>query len=131
MTTETESLESVEMALAERFPSMRQSPYAVGAPYRKPDSILAGRDWVPNVTTDGLLEALWASHEIRFFHDWHPVYGDPDHPEDWKEHPEDMYEWVCRLDKNNVAPTPETHFEEFGSTAHEALCRAAKKALET
>ena len=112
-----QTLEEVELWLAVNFPELReiQSKRTTSLAFDTYEEIARG--WVPNVTTDGLLEALtgykWQFRvEIRrscpsysestvFLHrNW--CDGEPD---DW-------------------------HVRSTSPTTHEALCRAAQKALE-
>ena len=96
----TETLESVEVWLAGRLPGLR-APFSF-AEGDGPDEIEENRGWVPQVTTDGALEALLARNWPVGF--W-PLNG------------------VIRA---KVRATSQEH----AATAHEALCRAAKAAIE-
>ena len=99
--------EELHLALAERLPELRLTLLEA---YRQPvdySDAEIERGWVPNVTTDALLEALRAQG-------WHNVvftFGSV---------------VICWLDKSPAI----THRHSSADTIHEALCRAALKALE-
>ena len=119
MTTAVESLEALHLWLAEKLPELRRLE---GGMHLHPDVQLHGRSgtarnmpceeagcpgWLTNVTTDALLEALRAQG-------WHNVvftFGSV---------------VICWLDKSPAI----THRHSSADTIHEALCRAALKALE-
>ena len=118
MTTAVESLEALHLWLATELPELRLTLLEA---YRPPsdysDSDIE-RGWVPNVATDTLLEALrergWK--EIGFGFGFRPHATEPD-----------LVPAVrCSLDKG-LTEVP-THAS--GPTPFEALCRAARKALE-
>ena len=110
MTTETETLSALHLWLAERLEELR-APFGGTVWSTAPEWATAGsqsRGWVPNVTTDGLLEAMRVAHmgEVLF-----------DLPGD------DETEWTIFLNGNSLPTASAT-------TPHEALCRAARKALD-
>lgn len=108
MTTKTETLEELHLALAERLPEL-QLPLLEA--YRRPSDYSDAaieRGWVPNVTTDGLLEALF-----KRFPDASLV----------------IERTELSIEKN-VVDGDWLVEGLWKGTHHEALCRAALKALE-
>lgn len=117
MTTEIESLEAVHLWIAERLPQLRATITHVtdeSISVSFPDGTMGGmtigdnpvdiaRGWVPNVTTDGLLQILEGDYHVHFGQYGH-VY--------------------LREFGRSVAAA-----EASGTTPHEALARAAKLAL--
>ena len=114
MTVQTETLEALHRWLAERLPELRRV-YQTHAQRADGQPDEHSSYWLPNVTTDGLLEALSQRG-------WAPIWG----LERTNTHgtASDTPRWYCALDRQGPgiakaeAPTP-----------HEALCRAAKQAL--
>ena len=131
MTTETESLEALHLWLATELPELR-SPLGFHLHPDVQTNDLSGTarnmsceeagcpGWQPNVSTDALLEALRDTcDEVRFR----------------VKRSEGTYRArLCRLidtlDGPDAAPYPVVIAQADGETAHEALCRAARKALE-
>lgn len=75
-----------------------------------------GRGWVPNVTTDGLLEALSEKGWVIRALERTPLTS------------VHAGAWYCALDHRH-----EVHagvVEDYGPTPHDAMCAAAKQALE-
>ncbi len=102
VTTAVESLEALHLWLAERLMELRLVAEEADAASVVWSAEEWERGWVPNVTTDGLLEALGGKF-VRI----HTLEGIAS----------------CRV---TVGAT----YEGRGKTPHEALCRAARKALE-
>ena len=110
MTTETESLEARHLWLAERL-DLWVTASVTGS--ENLASFSTSR--VPNVTTDGLLEALSAAGwAIWGFERTRTDGTAPDTPR-----------WYCALDRQSGGVA-----KAEGYTPHDALCRAARKALE-
>ncbi len=120
MTTETESLEALHLWLATELPELRDGLEYLEKVHEDIGGIFfteaqVERGWVPNVTTDALLEALRAhgvQRVVIFLTD--PALG-PGNPERTR---------VLLMQRGSSEPFA------GAETAHEALCRAARKALE-
>lgn len=109
MTTETETLEALHLWLAEKLPKLRESCTCFGRDRGAgagTHAVCDGRGWVPNVSTDGLFEAMsrlgWMGE----------LQGSP---------------YLAQF-RSGGDTAIEGHAE--GTTPLEALCRAARKALE-
>ena len=114
MTTQTETLESVHLFLAARLPELqRECPNHDNRGRGFPCFCDQEEGWVPNVTTDGLLEALatkgWRNVTYTF-----------------EVAEEKVVRVVCFIDKSPGA----AYKVGEAPTTFEALCRAARKALE-
>ena len=117
MTTETESIAALHLWLATKMPELQQkcagndlrdAPAHHGNRYEHAgggDCGCGGRGWLPNVTTDALLEALPHAWRITYNYDNIEIRRGPS------------------LDSVILAGVK--------GRDNEALCRAARKALET
>ena len=117
MTTEVESIEALHLWLAEKLPALRLTKHSKLCPEYgravKHDHhpITFCRGWVPDVTTDALLEALPRALESQY-----SGFG---------------IGWCERDDGVDLAlNSDEVPVWVHGADFHEALCRAARKALE-
>ena len=126
-TTETESIEALHLWLATELSELRRQCHCLGYPGQvgygyvtdcwacfranahEPKCDCDSRGWVPNVETDALLEALRARDDQYAEVDF--IGGSAV----W------TVSILTRDEKQHLAN---------GATAHEALCRAARKALE-
>ena len=111
MTTETESIEALHLWLATELRELRlPAEEWDGVPAEYPDAAVS-RGWTPNVTTDALLEALrplgWVTHFTTY---------------------QTLPQIICYLTDSLELWAKEVSAD--GDTPHEALCRAARKALE-
>jgi len=122
MTTETESLEALHLWLAERLPELQHRRHSMGcSEYGRavkhdhaPNDLCSC--WVPNVTTDALLEVLSGKWPLTLA--WYPKSA------------VDEAHWQAIVFTVNEDGSGHDGPSGNGTTAHEALCRVAKRALE-